>query len=200
MKKRQFLKNGNAWRSWRRGNNAMPSASWWLPSDKRYGRRNINGTSPGHKVHTFIEGVDILWLEMLLKCEIWYLFCNSCKDGWFGEIWTRWIRFGPTRCTIVCKCHLGKTDSSTKGSTYQSAHITTSKRPSRADTSASLSHLTTLKNKKTKPASYKPSCPIYHSPLTWHSFSFLSPLVWRQSSSLFSLSAGAGFQASKSDY
>lgn len=87
MKKRQFLKNGNAWRNWRRGNNAVPSASWCLPSDKRYGRRNINATSPGHKVHTFIKGVDILWLEMLVKWEMWYLFCNSCENGWFGEMY-----------------------------------------------------------------------------------------------------------------
>lgn len=165
MKKRQFLKNGNAWRNWRRGNNAVPSASWCLPSDKRYRHRNINATSPGHKVHTFIKGVDILWLEMLVKWEIWYLFCNSCKNGWFGEMYkissfsqnqvrkAVWTERSVLDCTSVMfkvTVDIWGTDSSTKGSTYQSAHITTSKRPSRADTSASLSHLTTLKEDRTR--------------------------------------------------
>lgn len=153
MKKRQFLKNGNAWRNWRRGNNAVPSARWCLPSDKRYGRRNVNATSPGHKVHTFIKGVGILWLETLVKWEIWYLFCNSCKNGWFGEMYRVWTERSVLDCTGVMfkvTVDIWRTDSSTKGSTYQSAHITTSKRPSRADTSASLSHLTTLKEDRTR--------------------------------------------------
>lgn len=97
-----------------------------------------------------IEGVDILCLKKLLKAEIWYLARSDMSRENLESRTTR-RQFMLDFITVYnynsCEHRsvVEWTCLQDRWTAYQSAHMTTSKRPSIVDTSRSLSHLTTLR-------------------------------------------------------
>lgn len=99
-----------------------------------------------------IEGVDIVCLKKLLQGEIWYLLTVTRV----GKTWRAALPVdslgdvaSSQRCVssdyVEYRSGVEWVYLQTRWMTYQSAHMTTSKRPSIVDTSRSLSHLTTLR-------------------------------------------------------